>query len=296
MRSQVVQERVESEVSRVFRERKTPAEIAALLPRFWVDGESASLIPVTDRGFLYGDGVFETIRVCYANLPLWAWHRRRLHESCLRLDLPVDLSALEQQLFCLVKDFDAAVVKAIVTRGDGRRGYNPSGAPGRVVVGLHPLPELPEGAMQEGVCVRCCRTRLGHCPALAGMKHMGRLEQVMARAEWQDNTHFEGLLFDVDDWLVSGTMSNVFLVKSGVLYTPDLSLSGVRGVMRQWILDNLGACEKRLGYRDLEEADEVFLTNSVVGVVPVSRCSDVCWSTGPVTRNIQERWARLIAP
>ena len=269
----------------------------ALAPRFLVDGVPAESVPLSDRGFQYGDGVFETIRVVKGVLPLEVLHLRRLQHGCDRLRLPLDFPDLQNQIPRFIKDCDDGVLKIMVTRGSGGRGYNPADAKGRVVLGLFPRTLSPESWKQNGVRVKLCDTRLGHSPALAGMKHLNRLEQVLARGEFQTGEFEEGLVLDIHNNLIEGTMSNVFLVASGKVFTPDLSLCGVEGVMRQWLMDSFTRQQsfqvEQLSLNDLLQADEVFLANSVIGIWPVRECAGQSWTPGPVTQKFQKKVVQL---
>ncbi len=270
-------------------------------PCFWVDGSPADMAPVSDRGFQYGDGAFETIRVVRGMIPLAAFHWQRLARACQRLSLPFSHEELDQQLNPILAHKATGVLKVMVTRGSGGRGYNPEGAPGRMILGWFAMPEYPEDWREQGIEVKVCQTRLGHSPALAGLKHLNRLEQVLARGEWQGNGSSgnvgEGLMLDLHGQLIEGTMSNLFLVDSGVITTADLSLCGVAGVMRQWLLDASPWRDKAqvrsLTLDDLWHAEEVFVTNSVMGIMPVSRCDDNVWAVGSLTRSIQDEVYRL---
>ena len=187
------------------------------------------------------------------------------------------------------------IAKILVTRGSGGRGYNPAGCSSRVVLRWFPLVQRPVSWSEDGVEVILCQTPLGHSPVLAGMKHLNRLEQVLARAEWQDARFAEGLMFDIAGNLIEGTMSNLFLVKSGKVVTPELSQCGVAGVLRQWLLD---AGEPVIGVgsvsrEELFQADEVFLANSVMGIWPVRQCQTCSWQPGPVTRVVQSKVSQL---
>ena len=265
--------------------------------RFWVDGQPATGVPLSDRGFQYGDGVFETIRVVNGEMPLGQWHWSRLVSSCRRLKLPLDQGRVASQVQAFICERGSGTLKLTVTRGSGGRGYNPAGADGRVVLGWFPEVPFPDERSEHGVVVRLCDTRLGHSPVLAGLKHMNRLEQVLARGEWVGAEYGEGLVFDIANRLIEGTMSNVFLVESGAIFTPDLSLCGVDGVLRQWLLEcchaiaPINVCD--LNKERLLEADEVFLGNSVMGVVPVVRCDSTTWSPGLITRRIQQEVFQL---
>ena len=269
----------------------------AFAPRFLVDGVPAESIPLSDRGFQYGDGVFETIRIVDGSIPLETLHLRRLQNGCDRLRLPLDLQTLQCQIPQFIHDCADGVLKVTVTRGSGGRGYNPADAKGRIVLGLFPRTPPPESWVHDGVRVKLCETRLGHSPALAGMKHLNRLEQVLARGEFQTGEFEEGLVRDIHDNVIEGTMSNVFLVASGKVFTPDLSLCGVEGVMRQWLMDSfarqLPFQAGRLSLDDLLQADEVFFANSVMGILPVRECAGQSWTPGPVTQKFQKKVVQL---
>jgi 4-amino-4-deoxychorismate lyase len=136
-----------------------------------------------------------------------------------------------------------------------------------------------------------CETRLSHQPRLAGIKHLNRLENVLAAAEWQNPDVAEGLLCDSEGNVIEGTRSNLFLVRHGELLTPDLSRCGVAGVQRQRVLDwaatrNLPASVGRVTLQDVLDADEVFLTNSVIGLWPVREFQQRHWQEFPLAQKI----------
>jgi 4-amino-4-deoxychorismate lyase len=168
------------------------------------------------------------------------------------------------------------VLKLIVTRGLGARGYRPSGRERCTrILAMSPLAERTAALDAAAVRVRICRTRLGANPRLAGLKTLNRLESVLARLEWSDPRVWEGLMLDDDSNLVCGTMSNVFLRRGSLLQTPLLDRCGVAGVMRRWVLGQarrlkLNIRECRIQLVDLADANEVFLTNAVVGVRSVA--------------------------
>lgn len=267
----------------------------------WVNGCADDQISSLDRGLLYGDGVFETIAVINGQTRLLSRHFKRLQAACERLSIPLPIPLLEAEVerflrICVQEDWTAkAILKIIVTRGMGGRGYAPFGAENPLrILQWHESPDYPEAYAQEGVAVVICKTRLARNPLLAGIKHLNRLEQVLARAEWQDPAIEEGLMFDTDDNLVDGTKSNVFLVSKGQLLTPDLSHCGVAGVMREQVIavaKNIGiACASdKLSAATLEDADEVFLTNSVFGIWPVKKINQQVYTPGPVTKLLQTK-------
>jgi len=265
-------------------------------PRMLVNGIATDTVAATDRGLAYGDGLFETIRLVDGVAPLWSRHMHRLADSCDRLRLPApDASQLWREARQASEGMTQAVVRITWTRGVGQRGYAPPAAPRptRVVAAFAPPPTDP-AAHARGVRVRLCTLRLAEQPQLAGMKHLNRLEQVLARAEWDDPAIADGVLCDSTGRVVCTTMANLFAVIDGELVTPALQRCGVAGVARAQILAE--APQTRvidLSPDDLHRASEVFTSSSVRGIVPVRALDAWTWTPGPVTRQWQRHWQAL---
>jgi len=242
-----------------------------------VNGHIADGINIQDRGLQYGDGLFETIAYRNGQLEFLDAHLARLKLGCERLQIPINFfDALNQELMQLIDTLTAdAVVKIIVTRGQGGRGYKqPELIEPTRIISTHPMPHYPD-SHQQGVGVIHCKQIISQNPTLAGLKHLNRLEQVLARSEWNDDLVSEGIMSDIQGHLIEGTMSNLFIVKNGELRTPDLALSGIKGVVRQQIIMlasqlSLELVKTTLTYNDLISADEAFLTNSVIGIWPIT--------------------------
>jgi 4-amino-4-deoxychorismate lyase len=247
-----------------------------------VNGQTTDSVSAWDRGLAYGDGVFRTLRT-EAGQPLW-WEDQytKLAADCsaLMLDCP-DQAALRAEV-CQVAEAGQGVVKIVLTRGAGARGYAlpTERATTRIVAGSV-LP--PHAQNLDDVHARWCELKLARQPRLAGVKHLNRLENVLARAEWDAPTIFEGLLCDDSGVVIGGVMSNVFWAKGRALFTPDLSQCGVAGVARMRLL----RAAARLGIRihigrflpaELLAADEVMICNSVMGVRRLARLDDTIWS------------------
>jgi 4-amino-4-deoxychorismate lyase len=261
-----------------------------------IDGHPGDAVSTRDRGFCYGDGLFETIRFVGQRAPLWTRHMQRLQEGCRHLQLPTpaaDLLAREARI--VIGASAQAVVRISVTRGVTARGYAlPALAQSSRVVSAFAMPPLDRANYQAGIRVRWCDLRLAEQPRLAGIKHLNRLEQVLARAEWSDPAIAEGLLCDASGRLVSATMANVFLVIDGRLATPPLHRCGVAGVARAEVLAALPAAEVRdISMADGLRASEVFLSSSVRGILPVQALGDKVFAPGPVTRAMQQHWRDL---
>lgn len=260
----------------------------------WINGRPADTLPVTDRGLAYGDGLFETIAVKAGQPLLFERHLQRLASGCSRLAIAADQTLIRGELLAFAAQLGEGVMKLILTRGDSVRGYAPPpmAEPRRILQGS-PAPAYPAAHADLGVCLFQCLTRLSEQPLLAGLKHLNRLEQVLARSEWQDSAYAEGLMCDTSGRIIEGVYSNVFLIKDGVLLTADLSRCGVAGVMRAELLAQARALgisteERDLQRVDLEQADEVFLCNSVYGVWPVRGFALLNWPVGPLTRKLQD--------
>jgi 4-amino-4-deoxychorismate lyase len=243
----------------------------------WVNGRNTGRIDHRDRGLQYGDGVFETMRIRRGEVRLLDYHLDRLYAGCRRLAIAGPaLRVLRSELERAAALRNEGVLKLIVTRGRGLRGYRPSGAERCTrILTVHALPRAVLAAAASPARVRLCTTPMGLNPRLAGLKTLNRLESVMARAEWSDARIWEGLMRDVEENIVCGTMSNLFIRRGSILMTPLLDRCGVAGVMRRWILDaarelRLRPVERRLRWHDLTEAEELFMSNAVVGVRSVA--------------------------
>ncbi|MCG8370541.1 MAG: aminodeoxychorismate lyase [Proteobacteria bacterium] len=266
------------------------------------NGAPVTSVAIENRGFQYGDGLFETIAIRGGEPRLWGHHLERLAEGCrrLRLERP-DAGSLRLQLDGALQASTVeslyCTAKIIVSGGVTQRGYGRARrTPAHTLIGVFPAVPPAGSAYRDGVGTIRCRTALATGSALAGVKTLNRIEQVLARSECLEADAFEGLTFDADARLICGTMSNVFLVDGKTIRTPSLSRCGVAGVMRRHLMDVLrdtpaAVVECDLGERDLERAGEVFLTNSQFGVLPVSRCDERTWPVGPVTRDVMSLMA-----
>ncbi len=241
-----------------------------------IDGEPRDLISARDRGLQYGDGLFETIAVREGRPCLWTRHLARLEAGCHRLGMPMpDPDRLATEAAAEIGGAAQATLKLILTRGQGPRGYRAPrpATPVRLLECTAP-PAFPDAWSSKGIRVRWCETRLSRNPRTAGLKHLNRLEQVLARSEWSDPRIAEGLMLDTEGRVVEGTMSNLFMVAQGRLFTPELSESGVAGVMRALVIDTardlgLPLSVEKLMPVDLKGADALFMTNALVGIWPV---------------------------
>ncbi len=259
-----------------------------------INGELGSTIHVMDRGAMYGDGVFRTMRMRDGHVKCWPQQYRKLQADCQALDILCPArSVLEQEVAQLARDAADCVVKIVVSRGEGGRGYGvpDSVSPNRVVLAA-PAPNYPEHFWHEGVKLYVCEMRISHQPRLAGIKHLNRLENVLARMEWDDPSTPEGLLLDAEGWVVEGTMSNLFMRQGTVLRTPNLSACGVAGLQRERILKyaaqlNLTPEITQFSLPVLLAADEVFICNSVIGVWPVRQIGNQPIALGPIAIHMQ---------
>jgi 4-amino-4-deoxychorismate lyase len=264
-----------------------------------INGDAAGGLSPLDRGLHFGDGVFETIACLHGRPRLLSLHLERLAHGCRTLGFSVPAAqSLRAEIGQLAGAVDRAIVKLIVTRGPATvRGYAVSGREQATRVAIrYPWPVEDPGLQQQGASVRVAAMRFGENPALAGLKHCNRLEQILARSEPEAAAAGEALMLSRSGKLVSGTMTNVFLVDgpagSPRLRTPAIDLCGVAGVMRRVVLREaaragITAAECALWPADLTAAAEIFLTNARVGIWPVGRLGDRTLIPGPVTRRLQ---------
>lgn len=260
-------------------------------------GVNIDSIAVDDRALQYGDGVFETLAVRDSHPRFWDSHIRRLGDACSRLGLSMPAVNI------LRRDLDRALAKTtvnttfctaklIISAGGNQRGYRrPSSEHANSLIGVFPSQPLPEEFYRNGVAAFPCKTAISTQSALAGIKSLNRLDQVLGRVEWDTDEFFEGLMCDADTNLVCGTMTNLFFVRNNKIETPSLNRSGVAGVMRHRIIallaeNNIDCTEVFMPMSALEDVDEMFISNTQIGVLPVREFGDHRWPAGEATQSV----------
>lgn len=245
-------------------------------------------VSIANRGLNYGDGVFETMRVHRSELPLWPQHLARLQQGAGRLEIAMpDVHFIEARIADMVSAVDAGVLKLLLTRGEGGRGYAPpSDAVPTWTLSLLPLPRV-----QAALRVHPCDTRLAIQPALAGIKHCNRLEQVLGRAEAARAGCDEGLMRDMVGNPVCATSANLLVLRDGRWRTPPVEACGVAGVLRGWLLAQGLVEVAAVAADDVADADTMALCNAVRGILPVRALGAREWSPHPATGELQARLA-----
>jgi len=268
-----------------------------------INGQQHHLIETTDRGLAYGDGVFRTVQVQQGVPLLWQWQWQRLCHDAQRLQLPLPEEAwLQQEIALASADIERASVKILLTRGSGPRGYAiPSNTQTQCIIQANPWAGYPARWYEHGVALYPCQLQLARQPKLAGIKHLNRLEQVLARSEWHDPQYQDGLLCDSEGWVIETCMANLWLCEGGQWVTPRLSHSGVAGAVRSWWIDQLTqagqtAVEANISCERLFAADEVWLCNSLLGLAPVAAIGDQTWSSWPQGRHWQHVYEHFLMP
>ncbi len=228
----------------------------------------ADTLASNDRGLMYGDGLFETLRASHGELPWWPAHWRRLTAGAERLGIALpDQTQIREAALSLLSD-KPAVVKILLTRGESGRGYLPCNGPPTCVISVHPLP----APLLQPLALHWCETQLAKQPALAGIKHLNRLENVLARMECEAADCVEGLMCDNAGHVICATSANVFIYSEGNWRTPDVTQSGIAGIARQWFLAELPNVRIETITRDqVQLAESVFLCNAVRGMMEVER-------------------------
>ena len=265
-----------------------------------INGKSGDKISVLDRGVQYGDGVFETIAYRHGVAEFLEQHLTRLKTGCKLLAInfeQMDLLRTELNTVFDTMSTEPAVIKITVTRGVGGRGYfsDNSAIPTRII-SISAYPFHPEDYQRDGVRLRFCEQTLSVNSRLAGIKHLNRLEQVLARNEWDDPDIAEGMMSDEDNNVIEGTMSNIFIVEDDILFTPVVTRAGIAGVIRAQVIQlatrsGISVQERTITRQQLAEADEVFVCNSIIGIWPVSAISNKLYPVGFITQFIQKSLA-----
>ncbi len=254
-----------------------------------INGVTADYLNVNDRAIHYGDGLFETILCSENKLLYWSQHYLRLQRSAQRLKLRCpDEDVLLGDIRSLLKlnetpGSKVCSIKIIITRGSSDRGYViPKKTNEKRIVLMSALAadysSLLSGELLSGE-LYICKNQVSINESLAGLKHLNRLENVLARNEWNDtanNQFIDGLMLNARQQVIEGSMSNVFAIKENNLYTPDLSQSGVNGIMRDMIIDAAGRNNIQLSIlnlklEDLYEMEEIFISNSLIGIRSVNK-------------------------
>jgi len=259
--------------------------------RIFVGARRVDAVPPDDRSLAYGDGLFETMRVHRGDIPWWDAHWARLADGAARLGLALpDAPQARAESQALLAGVDDGVLKLLVTRGSGGRGYAPPDAPTPTwLLSRHPSP----AASPRGLHLHWCETRLAEQPVLAGLKHCNRLEQVLARREAVAAGADEGLMRDIAGDVVSATSANLFVLQGGTWHTPPVDRCGVAGVCRAHLLAALQAREARLAPDDVERADAVFLCNAVRGILAVVGVGARAFAPHPAVDDARRILARL---
>lgn len=259
-----------------------------------INGSPSNVISVRDRGLLYGDGVFRTLRVSNGKTLHWPLHYQKLQHDCTALGISCpDYAQLSAELENLLSNQTDCAIKLIVTRGISTRGYAPTTQTTPTHIwDVAPLSDYPATWATHGIKARLCQLRLSQQPRLAGIKHLNRLENVLAASEWSDPEIAEGLLMDADGNVIEGVRSNLFAVLSGTLTTPSLLACGVAGIQRDRVIawannSNLPLEIRALSWDEVINADELFIVNSLIGVWPICELERCHWTDFAITNRVQ---------
>ncbi|KZN57414.1 aminodeoxychorismate lyase [Pseudoalteromonas luteoviolacea] len=224
-----------------------------------------------DRGLNYGDGFFTTVKIDSGALALWDYHLMRLQECEKRLGFPaLDYKSLTNECQEIAKERNLGFLKVLVTRGCGGRGYGlPEKPTPKIIVTQGDLPSHYKDWKKNGVSLGYSDIQLGHQPLFAGLKTLNRLEQVMIKQGAQNSLFDDVLVEDIAGNIIESSASNILVVKNGGVFTPKLDMCGISGVYLRHLCSQLKVIEQRIQRQDLEQADAIYICNSLMGLVPV---------------------------
>jgi 4-amino-4-deoxychorismate lyase len=264
-----------------------------------INGAQQDSLSIKDRGLAYGDGVFTTAKVVQGKIQFLSEHLERLTNNCGKLSIALpDIDKIKAELKLVAQRFELCVAKVIITAGEGGRGYSRQGCEtSNVIISFHTFPEHYLTWQQQGINIGVAQFRLGLNPLLAGIKHLNRLEQVLIRQELDNRDEDDLLVLNCTGHIIEASAANVFWLKNKVWYTPQLTESGIAGLMRQHILETLNN-DKDKGVEViaakitmLDNIDAMFICNSVMNIVPVSQFQENKMSLAPsqlMAKRIQE--------
>lgn len=249
-----------------------------------------------DRGLAFGDGCFETLRLHQGQAPFWVQHKQRLLRGLDQLKINACESVLESILAKAQQEMPSGVLKIIVTRGNGGRGYSSSNLnQPNYYPRLHAFQPLAEKIYVEGLHVGKSQVQLASQPLLAGIKHLNRLEQVLARQEIEAQGWHEAVLYSTNNEPVELSAMNLFIRYPSGWWTSSLLTAGVKGVARDWVLQNMlePVQISEQAPNSVEHIIEAFGCNSIMGVVPIKRFSSWSGAPGKHTLYLQQQWNLL---
>lgn len=241
-----------------------------------VSGQPQTQLNIADRALQYGDGCFTTVAVRRGRAELWPEHLTRLKLSCERLHIVFSAwNELHADVKALIRDQTESVLKIIISRGEGGRGYSVAGVgQPSYVLSLHAMPQHYQQWQIQGIDLGLSPIKLARQPLLAGIKHLNRLEQVLVKYELEKSSYLDAVVCDTDNMMVETSAANLFWRQGGLWYTPELINSGVEGLMRNLVMDifrqksvPIQAVSAKVS--SLQQAEEVFICNSLMGVVPI---------------------------
>ncbi len=262
---------------------------------FLINGVEQDSLPANDRSVQYGDGCFTTARIQNGLPAFFDQHLQRLQDTCRALMIPfTDWETLGQEMLSLAKSHLNGVLKVIITRGSGGRGYSPTAcqAPNRILSVSQAPAHYPRW-QQQGITLSLSPVCLGRNATLAGLKHLNRLEQVLIRTHLEQTNADEALVLDSEGWVTECCAANLFWRAGDTVFTPRLDHAGVNGIMRQHCLSRLAQSRFRVVEITAREdavrkADEVLICNALMPVVPVNQYAD--------TRYLSRELFEFLAP
>jgi len=265
-----------------------------------INGKDCDQIEIFDRALQYGDGIFETIPIQNRKILCIDEHLDRLEKGCERIKISIpDKSIIKNEISSLIDTNDQAVIKIIISRGQGERGYKiPDNIKPTRIISIFPWPDYSKEFSKSGIKTKVCSYRYSNNSVLAGVKHLNRLEQILARGEWSDNDIAEGIVMNSDNYVIEGTMSNIFCITDKILHTPDLSLCGIEGIVRDKIinLSNKFGFKieiKKITLDFLLNAEEIFMCNSLIGIWPVNSIDGKLFLEHKETEKIKNKLMEL---
>jgi branched-chain amino acid aminotransferase len=265
---------------------------------FWTIDKAT--VSVLDRGFTYGDGLFETMRSYSGKIFRLECHLDRLLQSArsIFIDLPMTKNEIRSAINASIQInmLSNSIVRITISRGEQDPGINIDyNAPPTVVIFARPLERIPKKIYKNGVGIKLYKNSGIQIQGIPNqIKSCNYLSNILLRERGIKEGFFESILLDHNNNITEGTISNIFIIKNNQLKTPHVNKFVLSGITRQAILDicrenSISFMEDTITEKNMQEADEIFLTNSVIGVLPVSQINHQKLKNkipGPITKKI----------
>lgn len=247
---------------------------------------------LSNRAINYGDGLFETILLCHQKIALWDLHFKRLNEGLARLNLEsIPKALIHTKILSLINDDNCYVIKLVVFRDGRKRGYGSQAKKVHFYITVNPFVE-----QQVSQVLTVSSIQLSRQKNLAGLKHLNRLEQVLAAQKLNGCDYSDAIMLNDKQHVIETISKNILLIKDQKIYTPKLNKCGVYGVALSWLQkQGYKLIRKKIEFKSMQKYDGLMVCNSIVGFTSISKIDNKIEYKKQlsIAKDIQNQWKEL---